>query len=137
MPAKKPDAALTATQHEILEIIWDSPQGATVTEIWEAIAARRGVTRTTILNLVDRLEKRRWLKRHKSADGFRYTAAVDRDTTARTLAAGFVNDFFGGSASSLVMSLLGNKRVSPAEMENLRRLLDSSTGKADPHRENI
>ena len=39
MAAKKPDSALTSTQHEILEIVWDKPQGATVTEIWEAVAA--------------------------------------------------------------------------------------------------
>jgi predicted transcriptional regulator len=133
---KKPDTALTATQHEILEVVWSFAAGATVTEIWEAISARRAVTRTTILNLVDRLEKRRWLKRHKAEDGFRYMAAMDREATAHLLANEFVAGFFGGSASSLVMSLLGNKRVTAAELENLRRLLDAPSGKGDPPKEN-
>ncbi len=94
MPAKKPDSALTSTQHEILEIVWDKPQGATVTEIWRS--GRRAPRRNADHDLepVDRLEKRRWLKRHKADDGFRYVAAMDRDTTARMLATEFVDGFF-------------------------------------------
>ena len=94
------------------------------------------MTRTTILNLVDRLEKRRWLKGHKADEGFRYCAALDREATARMLATEFVEGFFGGSASSLVMSLLGNKRVTAAELENLRRLLDAPTAKNDVPKDN-
>ncbi len=46
-------------------------------EIWQAIAARRAVGRTTTLNLVDRLEKRGWLRRRPAAGGYRYTATDD------------------------------------------------------------
>ncbi len=128
---KKPDSTLTPTQHEILEVVWQRPAGATVTEIWEAITPHRPVGRTTILNLVDRLEKRRWLKRHKADDGFRYMAAIDRETTARLLTTEFVDGFFGGSASNLVMSLLGNKRLSATELAQLRQILDTSAAKPD------
>ena len=120
----QPQGKLTAAQHEILELVWDSSDGATVTEIWEAINARRSVTRNTIINLVDRLEKRGWLKRLKKQGSFRYLVALDRDTTSRLLASEFVDEFFGGSASQLVMSLLGPKRLRPADVQRLRRLLD-------------
>ena len=133
---KKPPTNLTATQHEILEVVWGFPQGATVTEIWEAITARRKVTRTTVLNLTDRLDKRGWLKRRKTEDGFRYTAVIDRETTARMLASDFVDGFFGGSASELVMSLLGNKRIAASDLEHLRRLLDAPSAKRGSHKEN-
>src|SRR5580700_1804664 len=100
---------LTAVQHEILAAVWDQPQGATVSEIWQRIAVGRSVTRTTVLNLVDRLEKRGWLAREKQADGFRYRATIDREATSRLVASEFVDEFFGGSASQLVTSLLGSK----------------------------
>ncbi|MDP7015369.1 MAG: BlaI/MecI/CopY family transcriptional regulator [Pirellulaceae bacterium] len=120
-----PDGKLTPTQHEIMELVWDAANaGMTVTEIWEAIAARREVIRSTVLNLVDRLEKRHWLRRRKRKGGYRYFAAVERDRTVRGLAEDFVDDFFGGSASELVMSLMGSKRMKSEDVERLRRLLD-------------
>ena len=51
-------------------------------EIWQAIAARRRVGRTTILNLVDRLEKRGWLVRRDRQKPCHYLAALGREETA-------------------------------------------------------
>lgn len=119
-----PEASLTPAQFEILQAAWSVPTGASVAEIWEAVATIRPVTRTTVLNLVDRLEKRGWFARRKVDGVFRYTPTVDRETAASNVAAEFVDAFFSGSASELVMSLVGSKRISPEEIEHLRKLLD-------------
>ena len=125
-----PDGSLTAAQHEIMEVIWAAgPSGATVTEIWTAIGQQREVTRTTVLNQVDRLEKRGWLTRRKHEGAFRYVGTLDRADTARSLAEEFVADFFGGSASELVTSLLGSKQLKRADIQRLRELLDSRLSK--------
>lgn len=122
----KPEGSLTPVQHEIVEVLWNAGDaGATVTQIWEVIGQRREVARTTVLNLVDRLEKRGWLKRRKREGQFHYFAAIDRQATSQRVATEFVEDFFGGSASDLVMSLLGAKRLKPQEVERIRRLLES------------
>lgn len=127
-----PEGNLTPAQHEIMEIVWSRGRGgATVTEIWEAVSEARQVTRTTVLNLVDRLEKRRWLRRRQRRGALRYTAAVGKEKTAALLAGGFVDDFFGGSATQLVMSLLGSKRLSPEDVERLREMLDADTNDSD------
>ena len=129
----KPKGSLTAAQHEIMEVIWETGEsGATVTEIWAVIAQQRNVTRTTVLNQVDRLEKRGWLKRQKHEGVFRYVGALDRAETAQCLAEGFVADFFGGSASELVMSLLGSKRLKRDDIQRLRKLLDLRLSKKKP-----
>ncbi|MBI1901609.1 MAG: BlaI/MecI/CopY family transcriptional regulator [Planctomycetia bacterium] len=123
---------MTAAQHEILESVWAAQGvGATVTQIWETIRTQRPVTRTTVLNLVDRLERRGWLKRKKGEGPIRYLATIDRATAARTLAEGFVDEFFGGSASQFVMSLLGGKRLNAKEVQRLRKLLDSARTEED------
>lgn len=126
-----PEGRLTAVQYEILEAVWDAQAGATVTEIWDAIRTKRPVTRTTVLNLVDRLERRGWLKRKKGEGPIRYLAAIGRDATARMMAEGFVDEFFGGSASQLVLSLLGGKRLGADEVKRLRELLDAGRAEAD------
>jgi BlaI family transcriptional regulator, penicillinase repressor len=127
---KKPDGSLTSAQYEILGVVWNTgDQGATVTEIWQAIAAQRRVGRTTILNLVDRLEKRGWLVRRNKEKPCHFLAALSREETTTSLADGFVNDFFAGSVGNLVMSLLGAKRLKTGELEQLRQLLNSSSKK--------
>jgi predicted transcriptional regulator len=110
-----------------MAVVWESgTQGATVTEIWQAISAQRRVGRTTILNLVDRLEKRDWLARRDREKPCHYLAALGREETAVFLAGGFVDDFFAGSASNLVMSLLGSSRLKPGEIDRLRQVLEST-----------
>lgn len=119
-----PDGKLTPVQFEIMQLIWNSTQGLTVGEIWEAIRSGRDVSRTTVLNLVDRLEKRSWLKRRKDLGVFRYAAAVQRQSAEAQLAADFVEEFFAGSAANLVLSLLGSQRISQSDIQRLKRLMD-------------
>ena len=122
----KPEGNLTPVQHEIVEVLWNAGDaGATVSQIWEIIGQRREVTRTTVLNLVDRLEKRGWLTRRKIEGQFHYFAAIDREATAQRVATESLDDFFGGSASDLVLSLLGAKRLKPHDVERIRRLLNA------------
>jgi predicted transcriptional regulator len=124
---------LTAAQYEIMELVWDSGDaGLSVTEIWDTIGKRRELSRTTIQNLVERLEKRHWLKRCKTDGGYRYRATTDRVETARTLAEDFVDEFFAGSASELVMSLFGSKRLKRDDLLRMKQLLDSQLAKRKP-----
>lgn len=130
-----PDGQLTPVQFEVMEAIWAAEaaegRGASVAEIWQAISSQRSVGRTTILNLVDRLEKRGWLTRDDAEGTARYGTAVPREQAAAELAGEFVSDFFGGSASSLMMSLLGSQKLGKDEIARLRQLLDQAgdTGK--------
>lgn len=125
-----PDGQLTPVQFEVMEAIWAAEaaegRGASVAEIWQAISGQRSVGRTTILNLVDRLEKRGWLTRDDADGTARYCTAVPRDQAAAELAGEFVTDFFGGSASSLMMSLLGSQKLGKDEISRLRQLLDQA-----------
>ena len=120
----KPEGKLTPVQFEIMQLIWNAPEGLTVGELWEAIRHNRDVSRNTVLNLVDRLEKRAWLKRSKDQGVFRYAAAVGRQPVEAQLTADFVEEFFEGSAANLLMSLLGSQRLSKADIERLKRLMD-------------
>ncbi len=122
-----PEGKLTPVQFEIMQLVWSSPSGLSVGEIWDEIRLQRDVSRTTVLNLVDRLEKRGWLKRRKDQGVFRYAAAVGRELVEAQLAADFVEEFFAGSAANLLMSLLGSRRVSPADLRRLKQLVNEKT----------
>ena len=123
-----PQGTLTAAQYEIMVAVWDAGDaGIGVTDIWQATSSRREVTRTTVLNLVDRLEKRGWLRRTVEGNTYRYTAAIPRHRAESKLASGFLSEFFDGSAAQMVQSLLGSDELSGADIGRLRRLLDDAT----------
>ncbi|MCA9110336.1 MAG: BlaI/MecI/CopY family transcriptional regulator [Planctomycetaceae bacterium] len=130
-----PEGSLTASQYEIMEAVWTAGSaGASVSEIWQAIGKNRDVARTTVLNLVDRLEKRGWLKRRDEAGANRFCATVSRKQAESFLAGEFIDAYFGGSAGDLVMSLLGNRQLDSSEIIRLRKLLDEpSSGSAGDH----
>jgi predicted transcriptional regulator len=124
---KKPEGNLTPVQYQIMEAVWGhGEEGASVVEIWHAVRSNRSVGRTTVLNLVDRLEKRGWLICRRENRPARYFAAVGQENTAALLASEFVDDFFSGSARKLVMSLLGSRRLSRAEIEQVSKLLEDT-----------
>lgn len=52
-----------------------------------------------------------------------YKAAVDEGKTKGYLLDRVVDNLFNGSASSLMMQLLGNKKMSPEEMKELKELI--------------
>ena len=122
--AVHPEGDLTPAQYELLALAWDGPAtGMTVAAIWQAVADRRGVTRTTVLNLVDRLEKRGWLARAIVGTVYRYKPTLDRATAEARLATGFMAGYFGGSPTLLVQSLLGSGDVSSADIDRLEQLV--------------
>jgi BlaI family penicillinase repressor len=124
---EQPKGTLTGPQLEIMEIVWSrGTEGLTAADIWQEMQARRPLARTTVLTLAQRLEKRGWLVREGEGRGALYRSACEEKEATARLAANFVDVFFGGSPSRLVMSLLGQHQVSPGEVQKLRALLEAA-----------
>ncbi len=130
-----PEGKLTAVQHQIMQVLWQRGEsGATASEIWQEICADREVGRTTVLKQIQRLEHRRWLRRKSDSGVACYVAAVDQQQTAEMLAAEFVDDFFGGSLSDLVMSVLGSRDIRASDIQRLQQLLDDHAAQRSSRR---
>lgn len=132
----KPKGTLSPAQFEILQAIWAiGPPGATRMQIWERIAAGRKVVRTTVVNLVDRLEARGWLARSEQDGQLLFWPTASQEEVAATMAAEFVDNFFGGSMSSMIMSLVGRNKLQRDEIEQLRAIYQQAVSqkKDAPH----
>ncbi len=122
----EPEGSLTPIQYEIMDAVWRHENGdATVGEVWQTIAAQRDVVRTTVLNLVGRLEKRGWLKRRKRRGVNRYAATVTHEKATTLIAGEFVDNFFGGSVANLILSLPGSERLDADDIERLQNMIDA------------
>jgi BlaI family transcriptional regulator, penicillinase repressor len=126
----KSKGRLSPAQYEILQAIWEvGPPGATRMQIWERISEHRQVVRQTIINLVDRLAARGWLTRIEQEGQLLFWPTAPREIIEADMADDFVKSFFGGSASHLVMSLLGRHRITPDDVEELRKVYDEAAAK--------
>jgi predicted transcriptional regulator len=114
-----------------LKVVWAAGKdGAPAPEIWRAVSERRPVARTTVLTQIQRLQRRGWLIRTSAARGSRYRVARDLPHTLGGIAARLMDEFFGGSATQLVMGILGARRIDAEELRQLRSVLDEAERKA-------
>jgi predicted transcriptional regulator len=120
--------ALSEAQLEIMNVVWDGGE-VTVTDVWNVLARRRQVARNTVLTLMERLEKKGWLRRRADGQTHRYTAAAPRAATLGRVVHRLVDAAFAGSADALVLALLEGRGVSAEEARRIRKLIDKTQGK--------
>jgi BlaI family transcriptional regulator, penicillinase repressor len=119
---------LSEAQMEIMEEVWKGGE-VTVTKVWEALESRRGVARNTVHTLMERLTRKGWLKRRMDGQVHYYSARSTRTRTMKNLVNRLVDSAFGGSAESLVLTLLQGRTLTPEEAGRIRDLIDQSPKK--------
>lgn len=121
---QRPTEAPTGAQLEILEILSQAKDGMTAAEVWAKLNQTREAARTTVITLLQRLELRGWLDRDGEGRGAVYRCAHAPEEATAKIADGFLDRYFEGSASKLVLNLLGEGKLSREEIGRLRAVLD-------------
>ena len=127
MKQKKIEAAKiepTKSELEILQVLWQ--QGpSTVRFVNDKLnEQKRAVQYTSTLKLMQIMVEKKMLKRDESNMKHIYIPLMDEQKTKGVLLGRFVDSMFNGSASSLVMQLLGNKKSSKKELQEIKDLLN-------------
>ena len=126
--AAKGIKSLSPAQLEIMTVVWDRGE-AGVAEIWQQLAKRRPVARNTVQTMLTRLAAKGWLRHRQVGNAFVYAAARPRERVLGGLVSRLVETAFGGSASALVLSLLEERPLDPAEAQRIRQILDHAAAK--------
>lgn len=112
----------TKSELEILKVIWEHGT-STVRFVNDKLNEEREVNYTTTLKLMQIMVEKGILHRDESQMKHAYSvAAAEQDTKAQLLEK-FVDNLYKGSASKLVMQLLGNKKTTEQELKEIRELL--------------
>lgn len=98
----------------------------TVRDVVRGWGEPRGLARTTVLTVLERLRTKGRLVRERSEDASRweYRPAVERSAMLQGLVQDFVERSLGGSLSPFVAYLAQAPRLTPDEATELRRLLE-------------
>ena len=122
MPPKTAQPLLTPHELEIMQIVWDRPE-VTVRDVYEEIRQRRKVAYTTVMTLMQILEKKGHLKKSAAERQHVYRAARSQRHTVSALLKDFMDRVFHGSAKPLLVHLVSEGRLSKSEIAELRQLL--------------
>lgn len=113
----------TRSELEILQVLWEHGP-ATVRFVNDKLnEQKRAVQYTSTLKLMQIMAEKGILKRDESNMKHIYSPAMEEQKTKGFLLERFVDSMYNGSASSLVMQLLGNKNNSKKELQAIKDLL--------------
>ena len=112
----------TRSELEILQILWENGP-STVREVNNELLKQKDVNYTTTLKLMQIMADKGILARDESQMKHIYLVAEDEQKTKEHLLDKFVDSMYKGSASKLVMQLLGNKNTSQQELQEIKDLL--------------
>lgn len=98
--------------------------GATVGEVAESYGTDRGLARSTVLTMMERLRQKGYLGRRRGADGvFRYTSRTPAGEVMRAAVRDFVRQTLDGEVSPVVAYLVEDAEVSDQELAELEALV--------------
>ena len=120
----------TKSELEILQVLWKHGPSTVRFVNDELNAQKREVQYTSTLKLMQIMVEKGLLHRNDSQMKHVYSPALEEGKTKSALLERFVNTLYDGSASSLMMHLIGNKKTSRKELEQIKELLK----KMDPNK---
>jgi BlaI family penicillinase repressor len=115
----------TRSELEILQVLWQYGP-STVRFVNDKLNEQtRIVQYTSTLKLMQIMNEKGMLKRDDTNMKHVYHPAEDEQKTKSYLLERFVNSMYNGSASNLMMQLLGNKKTSKKELKIIKDMLDN------------
>ena len=121
-PPKPTDAELA-----ILRVLWQRGP-STVRDVWEQLNPKQHTGYTTVLKTMQIMSEKGLLARDETDRSHVYRAARSEAQTQRQVVGHLLERLFSGSAPKLVMQALTAKKVTPAELAEIRKLLNDMEG---------
>jgi predicted transcriptional regulator len=115
---KKP-SVISGREFAILKLLWEHGS-LTVREIRGHLADQEEIPYTTVLSLVQLMERKGYLKHQTQGKTYRYSPRVQRQKMTRQLLRDFIGRFFDGSPEALVMGLADSDVVDAETWEQLQ-----------------
>ncbi|MGO8751385.1 MAG: BlaI/MecI/CopY family transcriptional regulator [Thermoguttaceae bacterium] len=113
----------TDRELEALKVLWRHGE-ATVRDIYERTNKGGGnLAYTTVLSLLQVMEQKGLVCHRQSGKAYLYSAVVQRDSTFRKLAGGFLEKVFDGAMDEYLVHALQSRSPSDEELDRLEKMI--------------
>jgi BlaI family transcriptional regulator, penicillinase repressor len=121
-----PKSSLSDTELEVLKALW-SIKHATVRELAQVLEDQgRQWAYTTVQTLLHRLQTKGYVTADKAGLAHVFTPVVTRDLLLKQQLGSLIDRVCEGTATPLVMALMGEQRLTKKDIAKLRRFLDEN-----------
>jgi BlaI family transcriptional regulator, penicillinase repressor len=117
---RKPSTGFTDKELEIMQAIWDLGE-ATVKEIQEHLPGNQHYN--SVLTIIRVLEKKGHLTHSEEGRAYIYRAKEHQDKSRHRAIGQVIKQIFGGSAMSLVLSLIETGELTKQDIDDIRKQL--------------
>lgn len=128
-PESEPE--LTEAEWVVMKKIWDS-EPCTAPQIQELLFPETRWTYSTVRTLMDRLVGKGLLKSEKSGKLTLYRSVATRSQAQRGELLYALKNAFNNAVTPLMECLLGAQKISPTELDQLKRLLAQHEANSTP-----
>ncbi len=125
--AKKRLPRPTDVELEILRVFWDRGP-STVREIHNSLKKDRDTGYSTTLKMMQVMHAKGLLVRDESTRPQSYQPAAPQDKTQLQMIDNLVQKAFGGAAGRMLTRALAARRVSPEELQEIKKLIRDLEG---------
>ena len=129
MPKRKPEPPLTPLELEIMNVLWET--GPANVQAVQAKMTGRDLAYTTVQTMLNVLHRKGRVSRQLKDRAYVYKPVLSRQKAVTEALGEMLDRFFGGSADSLVMSLVKTRHLTPEKLAQIQKLLAES--KEGPH----
>jgi BlaI family transcriptional regulator, penicillinase repressor len=128
--ADEPRLPMSDAEREVLKVLWDHGP-ALVRELLERLAEQgKDWSRTTVITLLQRLEKKGYVESDKSQFAFVFRAVVSREDVMHERMTNLAGELCDGEALPLVLAFAQRHRFSPEELARFRKMIEGLKAKA-------
>jgi predicted transcriptional regulator len=107
---------------QVLSVLWQRGP-STVRAVLEVMPDGKARAYTTILSVMQALEKKGLVSHVAEGNAHVYQAQVSRQEVAGPLLRGLVRQVFGGSAATVLQHLLAEERLSRLELDEIKEII--------------
>jgi BlaI family penicillinase repressor len=129
--ARPPAETLTGREGQVMDAVWRLGE-ATAEQVREALP--EPLHDSTVRTLLRVLESKGYLGHEVRGKAYVYRALVERSKAQRHALHSLLLRFFGGSAEDLVLRLIEDERITPEQLDALRRTAPSPKGRGASRR---
>jgi BlaI family penicillinase repressor len=110
---------------QVLGILWNNGPSS-VRQVLESMTDGKKRAYTTVLTILQVMEKKGLLTHTAKGNAHIYKPAASRDKIVKPIINRLVDNAFAGSSAGLVLSLLGQRKLSDDEIGELKEVLEKA-----------
>jgi predicted transcriptional regulator len=123
--ARPKSASLTDAETRLMKVLWER-RHATVSDVVTALAPVRPVSYSTVQTMLRILEEKGYVAHRKRGRAFVYRPIVEKAQARRRALSHLLSRLFDNSPSLLVLNVLEDERIEPAELARVKKFIEEA-----------